>query len=233
MKISAVIFARKGSKRVKNKMYKKFFGKSLIENKLEQLSKSNVDEIIVGSDDKKLLTVVNNFKNNKKNKNKKKIKFFLRQKKYCIESCTINDAIKNMLSFFETDIVMWSHLTNPLTNEKNYNKAIDIFKKKFPKIDSLFSVSESLNYFWGLDKKPINHNPNEKIHTILSTKKIKPLFVDNGAIFIRKYKDMKKDGRFWGKNSHMFVMSEKEGWDINCPWDLEASQLNSFYEKFK
>ena len=74
MKISAIIFARKGSKRVKNKMYKKFFGKSLIENKLEQLYKSNVDEIIVGSDDKKLQTVVNNFKNNIKNKNKNKKK---------------------------------------------------------------------------------------------------------------------------------------------------------------
>ena len=54
MKISAVIFARKGSKRIKNKMYQKFFGKSLIETKIEQLIKSNVDEIIVGSDDKNM-----------------------------------------------------------------------------------------------------------------------------------------------------------------------------------
>ena len=36
MKISAVIIARKGSKRLKNKMYQNFFGNSLIENKIKQ-----------------------------------------------------------------------------------------------------------------------------------------------------------------------------------------------------
>ncbi len=231
MKISAVVFARKGSKRVKKKMYQKFFGKSLIETKLEQLLKSNVDEIIVGSDDVKIKKIVDKYKKNQKHK--KVIKFYLRKKKYCIESCTINDAIKNMLSFFETDLVLWAHLTNPLTNEKHYNQAISLFKKNIKKYDSLFSVSKSLNYFWGVDKKPINHNPNEKIHTILSTGKIKNLYVDNGSIFIRKYKEMKKDGRFWGKKSLMFIMSEKDGWDINSPWDLEAAQLKSFYKKFK
>ena len=91
MKISAVVFARKGSKRIKNKMYQKFFGKSLIEIKIEQLLKSNVDEIIVGSDDLKIEKIVNKFKNNRKYK--KNIQFYLRKKKYCIESCTINDAI--------------------------------------------------------------------------------------------------------------------------------------------
>ena len=44
---------------------------------------------------------------------------------------------------------------------------------------------------------------------------------------------MIKDGRFWGKTPQMYVMSEKDGWDINSPWDLEASQLKSFYKKFK
>ena len=231
MKISAVIFARKGSKRLKNKMYQKFFGKSLIETKIEQLFRSNVDEIIVGSDDKKMEKIVEKYKN-KKNQNKS-IKFYLRKKKYCIESCTINNAIRNMLSFFKTDFVLWAHLTNPLTTQIHYNEAIDLYKKKKKNFDSLFSASKSLNYFWGLDKKPINNNPQEKIHTILSTGKIKPLYVDNGSIFIRRHKDMIKDGRFWGKTPQMYVMSEKDGWDINSPWDLEASQLNSFYEKFK
>lgn len=231
MKISAVVFARKGSKRIQNKMYQKFFGKSLIETKIEQLFKSNVDEIIVGSDDLKIGKIVDKYKNN--NKYKKNIQFYLRKKKYCIESCTINDAIKNMLSFFETEFILWAHLTNPLTNEKHYNEAIKVFKKNIKKYDSLFSASKSLNYFWGVDKKPINNNPQEKIHTILSTGKIKPLYSDNGSIFIRNHKDMKKDGRFWGKKPFMYIMSEKDGWDINSPWDLEVAQLNSFYKKFK
>jgi CMP-N-acetylneuraminic acid synthetase len=229
MKISAVIFARKGSKRVKNKMHQKFFGKSLIETKIEQLFKTNVDEIIVGSDDLKVEKIVNNYIK----KENKTIKFYLRKKKYCIEKCSINSAIKNMLSFFNTDLVLWAHLTNPLTNEKHYNEAIKIYKKNINRYDSLFSTSETLNYFWGLDKKPINNNPQEKTHSILSSGKIKPLYVDNGSIFLRYHKDMKKDGRFWGKKPLMYVMSEKDGWDINQPWDLEVAQLKSFYKKFK
>jgi CMP-N-acetylneuraminic acid synthetase len=225
MKISAVIFCRKGSKRIKGKMYQKFHGKSLIENKLEQLAKSKVDEIIVGSDDEKIGLIVNKYNR----KNKKKIKFFLRKKKYCIESCTINDAIKNMLGFFRTDVVLWAHLTNPLTTHVHYNQAIDLFTKNIKKYDSLFSVTEVIDYFWDSKKKPINHNPREKVHTILSTGKIKPLYRDNGAIFIRDYKDMLRDGRFWGKTGLMYIMKRNDGWDINQTWDLEACQLKSFF----
>ena len=127
MKVSAVIFCRKDSKRIKGKMYQKFHGKSLIENKLEQLIKSKVDEIIVGSNDEKIGQIANRYDG----KNKKKVKFFLRQKKYCIESCAINNAIKNMLSFFKTDLVLWAHLTNPLTTHAHYNQAINFFFTSF------------------------------------------------------------------------------------------------------
>jgi len=227
MKVSAVIMARKGSKRIPGKMYKRFKGNTLVEHKINQLLKTNVDEIIVGSDDIRLKKIVEKYNN-------KKVIFLKRPKKYCIESATINSAVSNLLSLFDTDLILWAHLTNPFTNEKHYNESLGIFFRniKRHKYDSVFSVSQVVNYFWGLDKIPINHNPNEKVHTILSTKKIKPLYVDNGSIFIRFHKDMKKDGKFWGKNGYMYIMSEKDGWDINKPWDLEACQLNSFEDKF-
>ena len=44
-KITAVIIARKNSKRLPNKMYKKINGKSLIETKIDHLLKTRVDEI--------------------------------------------------------------------------------------------------------------------------------------------------------------------------------------------
>ena len=117
-KITAVVIARKGSKRLPGKMYRKFNGKSLIQLKIEQLLKSNVDEIAVGSDDKKLEKICNNF-------NSKKIKFYLRKKKFCDEiSTTPNEMIKNMLSFFKSDIILWAHPTNPFTNHNHYNDSI-------------------------------------------------------------------------------------------------------------
>ena len=227
MKITGVIIARKGSKRVKNKMYKKIFNCSLIENKIQQLIKSNIDEIIVGSDDLKLKNICDKYSGSKK------VIFVKRDKKYCDEkSTTPNEMIKNMLGLFKTDVVLWAHLTNPFVNELHYNKAITIYKNfNKKKYDSLFSVTRIFDYFWGTNKKPLNHNPNEKSHTLLSSGKIKPIFADNGAIFIRPYKLMMKDGRFWGKKGYMYEMNEKDGWDINFPWDLEACQLKSFKNK--
>ena len=96
--------------------------------------------------------------------------------------------------------------------------------------DGIFSATKTLNYFWNI-KKPINHNPREKIHTRLSEGKIKPLYVDNGAIFIRDYKSMIKDGNHWSKKGFMYVMDEKNGWDINFQWDLDACKLKSFNSK--
>ena len=61
-KITAVIIARKNSKRLPNKMYRKINGKSLIEIKINHLLKTKVDEIAVGSDDLKLETRVSHSK---------------------------------------------------------------------------------------------------------------------------------------------------------------------------
>lgn len=223
MKISAVIIARKNSNRIKKKLYQKIFGKTLIENKITQLLKTNVEEVIVGSDDERLFKICKKYG--------KKVIFFKRDKKFCDEkSTTVNEMVSDMLGFFKTDIVLWSHPTNPFINQNHYNEALKIYLKKYPRIDSLFSVTKVSDYFWGTNKKPLNHNPQEKTHTLLSTKKIKPLFVDNGGIFIREHRKMIKDGRFWGKKGEMYIMNNQDGWDINTPWDLEACQLKSFFK---
>lgn len=228
MKVTGVIIARKGSKRLKNKMYKSFFGISLIENKIKQLIKSNVDEVVVGSNDLKLKKLCKKYEKNN-------VIFIRREDRFCDEkSTTPNEMIKNMLSFFRTDLVLWAHITNPFTNEFHYNKAIKkYFSLNKKKYDSLFSTTKITDYFWDQNQKPINHNPLEKSHTLLSSGKIKPIYADNGAIFIRKYVDMVKDGRFWGKRGFMYIMNQKDSWDINYPWDLEVCQSRSFKQKFK
>lgn len=222
-KITAVIIARKNSKRLPNKMYRKINGKSLIEIKINHLLKTKVDEIAVGSDDLKLKKICKKFKD-------KRVKFYLRPDYYCDERvASANDTIKNMLSYIKSDIILWCYPTNPFTTNKHYSEALNLYLKNLKKgYDGLYSVTKTLNYFWGTNKKPINHNPLEKRHTRLSEGKIPHLFVDNGAIFIRDHKSMLKDGRHWSKKGFMYIMDEKSGWDINFTWDLEAAKLKSF-----
>ncbi len=52
-KLTAVIPVRQGSQRVKNKNFRSFAGKSLLEHKIEIVKKINVDEIIINNDSEK------------------------------------------------------------------------------------------------------------------------------------------------------------------------------------
>ena len=89
-KVTGVIIARKNSKRIPGKMYKKLNGKSLIVNKINHLLKSKVDEIAVGSDDEKLEEICKKF-------NSEKIKFYKRPAFFCDEKvASANDTIKHM-----------------------------------------------------------------------------------------------------------------------------------------
>ncbi len=57
-KVVAVIPARKNSKRIPGKNYKKFNGKSIIANTIEKLKKSKIfDRIIVSTDSKKIASI--------------------------------------------------------------------------------------------------------------------------------------------------------------------------------
>ena len=155
-KITAVIIARKNSTRIPGKMYTKLNGKTLIETKIGHLIKTKVDEIAVGSDDDRLEKICKKFKS-------KRIKFYKRPDYYCDERvASANETIKNMLSYIKSDIILWAYPTNPLTTHKHYNEALKLYFNKIKKgYDGLFSVNKSLNYFWGTNHKPINHNPNE------------------------------------------------------------------------
>jgi len=214
MKIAGVIVCRKGSKRIINKSFKKISNVNLLENKILQLKKVKLlDKIYIGTNDLKL----------KKLSKKHNVNFIVRPDKYCNEKISsANDMIKNMLSYLEEDIIVWAHITNPFINHNHYTKAIKEFLNRKKNFDSLFSVSVLKNHYWDQNKKPINHNPVGKKH--IPAKKLKPIFSQNGGIFIRERKKMIRDGRFIGKKPLMFKMSEITGWDLDYPWQLEVAR---------
>jgi CMP-N,N'-diacetyllegionaminic acid synthase len=214
MKIAAIIVSRKGSKRILQKSKKKLQNKNLVERKIIQLKKVKfLDEIYLGTND---LTF-------KKISKKYQINFIKREEKFCDEKkTTANQMIKNMLSYVDADIILWAHVTNPFIDTRMYDDAIRVFKKNIKKFDSLFSSTVLKNHFWNQNKKPLNHNPFAKKHIV--AKKLKPIFSQNGGIFIRFKKDMIKDGRFVGKKPIMYTMNEIQGLDLDYPWQLDLAR---------
>lgn len=214
MKIAAVIVSRKGSKRILHKSKKKINKISIIERKIAQLKKTKlVDEIYLGTNDLSLKRLASKYK----------IKFVKREEKYCDETKTnATEMVKNMLQFVNEDIILWAHVTSPFVDQKIYYDAIKKFKKSTKKFDSLFSATAIKGHYWDYKTKPINHNPFEKKHIVKS--KLKPLFSQNGGIFIRYKKDMIKDGRFIGNKPMIFSTNEIDGWDLDHPWQLEVAR---------
>lgn len=161
--VSAIIVARKGSKRIKSKSLLKLNGETLIERKIHQLQNcKNID--------------------------------------------------RNMMDLVETDVVIWTHCTNPLITPSTYDNAISTYFDNLDKYDSLLSVVELKEHLWK-DNKPFNYNPYAKRH--IPARELPPLYMQDGGIFIQSYANMKNNSYFFGKKPYLFIIPEKEFLDIN------------------
>jgi len=214
MTTTAVIVSRKGSVRIKNKAWAKLNSVSLIERKILQLIKvSKIDNIVIGTNDSEIKEIADKYS----------VTFIKREEQFCDEkSATPNEMIRNMLSYFDSDVVLWAHLTNPFINETHYQDTLEQFEKLDSDYDSLFSAVELKEHIWIDKTTPINHDPFSSKHII--AKDLNPVYKQNGGIFIRNKVDMQNDGRFIGNKPYMYVMNEVEGLDLDYYWQLETAR---------
>lgn len=115
-----------------------------------------VDRIVVGSDCSNILAIAK----------EAGAETVVRPDYYCDEKvASANEMISNMCSLIETDIVLWSHCTNPLLSPKTYDEFISLFfEKEKQNYDSVLSVDEVKEHLW--DEKRLH------LTTILMLKNI-------------------------------------------------------------
>ncbi len=217
--VTAVIVARKGSKRVKSKSLLKLDGETLIARKIKQLKKcKNIDRIVLGSDSDEMLE-------EGKNAGAETVK---RPDYYCDEEvASANEMIKNMCSLIKTDIIIWTHCTNPLLTPQTYDKSIETYFNNLNNYDSLLSVYGLQEHLWR-DGKPFNYNPWAKVH--VPAKKLDKLYMQDGGIFIQPYKNMLENSYFFGKKPYLFEIPKEEFLDINEYRDYLSAQAILNYE---
>lgn len=123
--IIAIIPARAGSKRIKNKNIKFFFTKPIIYWTISFLKKSNMfKHIIVTSDSPKILKLSKKFGSDLQ---------VLRPKKYSTGSATIDDTIKHAIEYLETKEIKIENIgcffpCNPFLNIQDLINAFKILK---------------------------------------------------------------------------------------------------------
>ena len=227
MKSLAIIIARKNSKRLTGKNNLSLGGKSLIKRAIECTIKSNIyNEIVVSSDDEKILKLYKNFP---------QINFIKRKKKLAKDKTkaisVVLDIIKNYRSFLSVSLLL---PTCPFRDAIDIQNAYKIFKKNFKNTISVtkyefppeFAIKKNGYFFSPIKNSPLLKNKTRSQDFNFS-------FRPNGAIYISLIKNLLKEKNFYSKKMNIYKMSRTKSIDIDTKLDFDIANLiqKKKYEK--
>lgn len=223
MKIIGIIPARGGSKRIPNKNIKMVGGKPLIAWAIESSLKSNLDRVIVSTDDERIAKVAKKYGAEVP---------FLRPKELAGDKLGIEPVLRHTLDWlaenenYQPDAIALLMATAPLRQPKHINEAVKIFKSKKP--DSVVSVIEAkanANPHWLLKKNDsgklvlFTGKPLTKI--ITRSQDLPTCYSRNDMIYLLKPQNLySKIPNLYGENVELFLMDDFYNVDINTPEDL-------------
>ena len=210
----AIIPARAGSKRIKNKNLVKIKKIPLFNYTLRSALKTKkINKIIITTNIKKLLK-----------KNTKKIFYIKRPNYLCKDNSSTESAMLHALKIFKNQNnisiknIILLQPTSPFRDHHDILNSIKKFEKG--NYNSLLSVYESKFFLWTLRKKrsflPINYNLRKRVRG----QNMKNFFVENGAIFIFKYKNFLKYKNRLFKPIGYSKMSKKNSLEIDSVEDF-------------
>lgn len=217
--IIAVIPARKGSKRIKNKNIIKFNNKPMIYWTIKAAKDSRIfDYIFVSTDSKKIAKISKQYGAEVP---------FLRTKKLSNDKISVNavtvDSIKRLQIILNRkfDTVVQLMPNCPFRTSKDIVMAYNFFKKN--KYNFLISCTKFFitNPWWAC--KILKNGIIRKIFPINFKKRSQDmnlLYAPTGAIWIAKIKNLLNEKTFYGKNFRFYKMNFKSAIDIDNMEDL-------------
>lgn len=209
-KIVAVVPIRKGSQRVKNKNFKKFCGKSLLEHKIITLKKvKGLDEIIINTDSNKAISIAKKFG----------VNYFKREDYFASSKCTNSEFWANVASETKSKFILFTHCTSPIISAKIYEKTIKSFFSNYKRFNSLNTVC-AVKEFLFLKNKPINF----KLNKAPNSQDLPNIVKLNCAISILRTDYMKKKKTIIGTKPFFFKLEQVEGHDINTEYEFEFAK---------
>ena len=226
MKIDIFLPCRSSSIRIKNKNIKKFsnikFG--LFELKLSQLMLvKGIQNIIVSTNDKKILDYL-------KKKIIKKLIIDKRPDYLCSSKVSTDELVKYVPNIIKSDHVLWTHVTSPFFQTKDYENAIKVYKKNIKRNDSLMGVTKIQDFIYDT-KKPINFNKRKEKWP--PTQSLRKLFVVNNSIFLTSKRNYINLNDRIGKNPFLLEIKKIKSFDVDWPEDFKIAEniYESIYKK--
>lgn len=230
MKIIAIIPARGGSLRIRDKNIKNFAGKPLIAWTIIEAKKSrSLDRVIVATDSPKIASVAKKYGAETP---------FLLPQELTVPSASIEPVIKYAYQWllknesYKADVIVLLMPPNPLRKSIFIDEAVKIFIKKKP--DSVVAVSET----------PANHTPywtltrqeNGKV-TLFNGKDIKNIirisqnfpqkcYGRNDLIYVLKPRNLfEKNSNLYGDKVELYITNPLYEADINTPEEWLMTEI--------
>lgn len=226
----AIIPARAGSKRIKNKNIKNFFGKPLIYNSIKTAINSKLfDDVIVSSDSKKIQNIAKKYG--------AKI-YFKRPKNISGDYGTTPDVINHAIRWVK------KNLYNPKFVCCIYPTAIFLDKKILIKAYKKIKTN-MFDYVFAVNK--FSHSPQRGFFLTKSkriifknnkfykrrTQDLNPMYHDAGQFYWGKTDSWLKNKKAFSKNSCVEVLPITNSIDIDNPEDLEFAKIIYLFNKQK
>jgi CMP-N,N'-diacetyllegionaminic acid synthase len=210
MKIKALIAVRSGSVRVENKNIKPFAGTTLLDIKIKQLLQiKGLDGIIVNSNDEEILGLAAKYP----------VTLTKRDQRFATNEVLMSDVYENMAQHADTDVIMYSNVTNPLLNDHSIEEMISLFRRggDFDSVNSVHAIKE----FMYQDGKAINYDP---LHQPRS-QDLPNIVAINFALSLISKENMIKYKNVVGHKPHLFEIDEIEAIDIDTILDFEIAEF--------
>ena len=206
MSIKALIPARAGSVRVKNKNVRPFAGSTLLEVKIRQLMRiKELDGVIVNSESDEILEIARAL-------GAETVK---RADYFASSTVSINEVYRNIAENFDADVMVYANCTNPLLKDESICSCLQAFAEMPCEFDSLNTAHLIKEFLW-LDGKAINYDPTR----MPKSQNLPDILALNFAVNIIRRADILASGSIVGRHPRLFPISQMEATDIDNECDF-------------
>ena len=218
MNTVAIIPARGGSKGIPRKNIKELCGKPLIAYIIETaLNVEELDRVIVSTEDEEIAETAKKYGAEVP---------FIRPEELARDETPTLPVLQHAVKYLEEKenyrpgLVVLLYATSPLLRAERVSEAIKMLKKG--RFDSALTVVEDRGHYW--TEKEGNY---EKIYPKVEKNRqfTKPLFKENGAIYICKRDILMEKNEIVGGKIGFLVMKREESIDIDELLDFKFAEF--------
>lgn len=207
-KLTAVIPVRQGSQRVKNKNFRSFAGKSLLEHKIEVVKQLPVDDIIINTDSENAIEIAQQYG----------INYFRREPYYASSECTNSEYHEYLAKVTEAENILIAQVTAPLIKLETFMEGIDLYFNS--NSNSLMSVKDIKEFIWYKDK-PVNYS----LDYAPNSQDLPDYFAPTFGLIVVNREAMLKSRNFICDNPYFYKVSQTESIDIDTKLDFEFAEF--------